>query len=811
MAHFICIHGHFYQPPRENPWIEAVEAEDSAWPFHDWNERVDAECYAPNAASRILDDHGRIDRIVNNYARISFNFGPTLLAWLEANDPETYAGVIEADRDSRERFSGHGSALAQAYNHMILPLANPRDRRTQIIWGIADFCHRFGREPEGLWLPETAVDVATLEELAACKIAFTILAPHQAARFRRIGERDWQEVNGAKIDPTRPYLAALPSGRRLALFFYDGPISRAIAFEGLLSNGETFVARLKSGFNAQRDGDQLVHIATDGESYGHHHRFGDMALAWALGAIERDGQPQLTNYGEYLAAHPPTWEAEIVECTSWSCSHGIERWRSDCGCNSGAKPGWRQTWRGSLRAALDWLRDTLATTFEHAGAEFFTDVWAARDAYIEVILDRSPEHLEAFLTRHARRPLAATERIAACKLLEMQRHTLLMFTSCGWFFDDIAGIETVQILKYAGRALSLAQDFTGEALEPQFLARLATAPSNLASAGDGAQIYLASVKPAVADLYKIGAHWAITTLFNGTTSSDRLFAFGIERRAWQVAEAGRSRLALGQLGVRSEVTGESADLFVGVLHLGDHNLTAGVRDLPSTERLGEATSEISHAFERGDVTSVVRGFDRHFDISYSLKDLFRDQQKRVLHTVLETTLEGAIAQYRQIYDAYAPLMRFLAELPGRMPRTLEATAEFVLNHELKRAFRAEPLDGAHIHALLDEVRRFRITLDAADLGFTLRRTLRDISRTVARDPLDLANLQALSGGVGLAIALPFDLDLRPVANGLARWLPHVAPDVGRRAAAGESQAQEWLTCAGVLAELLHVRWPQSPA
>lgn len=357
MERYLCIHCHFYQPPRENPWLEAVEIQDSAYPYHDWNERITAECYAPNSAARILDGEGHIIKIANNYSRISFNFGPTLLSWMEDNSPHTYAHILEADQEGQRLFSGHGPALAQAYNHMILPLATRRDKHTQVLWGIRDFERRFRRFPEGMWLPETAVDLETLEVLADLGIAFTILAPHQAHQVRKLNSQRWRNVEGAKIDPTRAYVAHLPSGRSIALFFYDGPISRAVAFEHLLSNGEHFAQRLVSGFSDARRWPQLMHIATDGETYGHHHPHGDMALAYALDYIESRQLARITNYGEYLANHPPTHEVEIISNTSWSCMHGVERWRGDCGCNSGMKPGWTQHWRAPLRQALDWLRD----------------------------------------------------------------------------------------------------------------------------------------------------------------------------------------------------------------------------------------------------------------------------------------------------------------------------------------------------------------------------------------------------------------------------------------------------------------------
>jgi alpha-amylase/alpha-mannosidase (GH57 family) len=357
---YICIHGHFYQPPRENPWLETVETQDSAAPYHDWNERVTAECYAPNGAARIVNSENRIIRILNNYGRISFNFGPTLLSWLEANAGRVYRAILDADANSQKRFGGHGSAMAQVYNHVILPLASTRDRITQIRWGIADFEQRFQRRPEGMWLPETAVDTESLELLAAEGIKFVVLAPHQCARVRSLGdgeavqltfenagdpeEQGWIETPDASVDSTRPYFVRLKDNRSIAVFFYDGPRSRAIAFEGLLNSGEAFVQRLLEGFSETSSRPQLVHVATDGESYGHHHRYGEMALAWALQRIEEEGYAKLTNYGQFLEKFPPEYEAEIAENTSWSCAHGVERWRSDCGCNGG-HAGWNQQWR----------------------------------------------------------------------------------------------------------------------------------------------------------------------------------------------------------------------------------------------------------------------------------------------------------------------------------------------------------------------------------------------------------------------------------------------------------------------------------
>lgn len=487
--YYICIHGHFYQPMRADPWLEVVAPQASAYPFHDWNARIAEECYAPNAASRILDEDGRVQETVNNYARISFNFGPTLLGWLKKERPDVYRAILAADRESRERLSGHGSAVAQAYSHVILPLANQRDKRTQICWGIKDFAHHFGRYPEGMWLPEAAVDLETLDILAGEGLKFSLLSPHQAKRVCHLGTREWQAVSGGRIDSTQPYLLRLPSGRAISLFFYDAPLSQDVAFNGLLSNGDVFASRLLGAFAPQRSGPQLVHVITDGETYGHHHRHGDMALAYAIRRIESEGRVRFTNYGAFLEEHPPTHEAEIIERSSWSCAHGIERWRSDCGCNTGGHPEWNQEWRAPLREALDWIRDMLAPQYEEAARPLLRDPWVARDAYIEVVLDRSPAAWRKFLAEQGVRELSEVEKNMVIGLLELQRHAMLMYASDGWFFDEISRPETVQILRHAARVLELSRSLFEDDLEERFLERLEFARSNLPDKRDGRSVY----------------------------------------------------------------------------------------------------------------------------------------------------------------------------------------------------------------------------------------------------------------------------------------------------------------------------------
>ena len=809
MERYVCIHGHFYQPPRESPWLEAIELQDSAYPYHDWNERITAECYEPNAASRILDDQGRITKIANNYAKISFNVGPTLLSWMETKAPEVYRSILEADRESRDRFSGHGSAVAQVYNHMILPLANRADKETQILWGMVDFEHRFGRFPEGMWLPETAVDLESLELMAELGIAYTVLAPHQAGRVRRIGARSWEDVSGGAVDPTMPYELRLPSGRSLRVFFYDGPIARSVAFEGLLSSGEQFANRLTGAFSDTRSWPQLVHIATDGETYGHHHRHGDMALAYATHHIETNSPGiHLTNYGEYLERHPPTHEAEILEDTSWSCAHGIERWRSDCGCHTGGRPGWNQAWRGPLRAALDVLRDDLAPRYEAHARSLLKDPWAARDDYIRVVLDRSPENVDRFFADHSTHPLEPGERQTALKLLELQRHAMLMYTSCGWFFSELSGIETVQVIQYAGRAVQLAGELFGDGAEPAFLARLADAKSNLPEPRDGAHIYEKYVKPAMVNLPKVAAHYALSSLFEEYSDRERIYGYTVEREDDRRTETGRARLALGTVRVTSEITGESERLTFGVLYFGDHNLNGGVRPYRDPAAYDTMVEELSAAFGGADLTEAIRLLDKHFGTNmYSLRTLFRDEQRRILHIILEGTLDEAESAYRRLYEDYVPLMRFIADLGNPLPKAFTMTAEFVLNTSLRRAFEAETLELERIETLLEEARRWNITLDAAGLRYALERTLEAMADWLRVSVSDPALLQGLSAIADLVERLPFDVNLWKLQNVYYELSQTVYREMRRTAEGGDAEARAWIEAFVPLGAKLSVELP----
>ncbi|HLJ76387.1 MAG TPA: DUF3536 domain-containing protein [Acidobacteriaceae bacterium] len=784
----ICIHGHFYQPPRENPWLETVEGQDSAAPYHDWNERITAECYAPNAVARIVNQQNQIIRILNNYSRMSFNFGPTLLSWLEENARRAHDRIVQADHHSQNRFSGHGSAMAQVYNHVIMPLANTRDKITQIRWGIADFRHRFGRLPEGMWLPETAVDLESLDLLAQSGIRFVVLAPHQCARIRPLtkaagvaakaadgaksAEVAWIETKRADVDTRRPYLVRLREKRTIAAFFYDGPRSRAIAFEGLLNSGEAFAQRLMGGFTESKE-PQIVHVATDGESYGHHHHFGEMALAWMLHWVEEQGRSgenlRLTNYGEFLEQHPPHFEAEIVEDTSWSCAHGIERWRSDCGC-SGGKPGWNQKWRRPLREALDWLRDSVAPLVQEEGGKIFRDVDAARNGYIGVILDRSQESRDAFLHMHASRELKPEERTRAFMLMELERHAQLMYTSCGWFFDDISGIETVQVIAYAGRVAQLAGELFGEraaTLEKEFVQRLAAAKSNVAEQQDGASVYNRLVRPMRIGLEQVGAHYAISSMFTSYPDEADLFCYTVRRIAYETALSGRVRVVVGQALVMSRITEAAEPVEFAVLHFGDQNITASVKkwDAAGAEAHRKLVHEVKAAVTRADFPAVVRAFDRHFGgDAYSIRSLFRDEQKRILEILLRSTMAEVETSLSTIYETQSSLLHFLSQAGLPRPEPLNLAATFAVNAGLRKAIESDPIDPVQMRIWLGVAEEDQIAIDSRLLSYLVDQKMKTAMLALSEDPMNEQRLDTAMQVARTVRELPFGLNLWQAQN-----------------------------------------------
>jgi alpha-amylase/alpha-mannosidase (GH57 family) len=786
---FICVHGHFYQPPRENPWLEAIEIQDSAHPYHDWNERISAECYAANAASRILDGDQRVMDITSNYAKMSFNFGPTVLSWMEVYAPDTYKAILDADKQSIEWRSGHGSAIAQVYNHMIMPWANSRDKLTQIIWGIKDFESRFQRFPEGMWLAETAVDNESLDLMAQEGIKFTILAQYQAARFRKIGDPDW--IEGA-IDPTRAYLCKLPSGRSITLFFYDGPISQAVAFENLLSSGEALKERLAGGFSDDRDWPQLMHIATDGETYGHHQKFGDMALAAAFDQIERDKIARITNYGEYLELCPPQWEAEIVEQTSWSCAHGIERWHSDCGC-SGGHPGWNQQWRTPLRNSLDWLRDRLSQGFERKGREYLKDPWQARNAYIEVILHREMEEAESFLAEHAARELSGDEKINALKLLEMQRHAMLMYTSCGWFFDELSGLETVQVIDYASRAIQLSEGLLEEGIEKGFLGRLKEAKSNIPENHDGEWIYKNFVLPTRLDLVKVGAHYAFSSLFEEYDEHSQIYCYAVAREDYTKMSTADASMAMGRIHVASEITEEATCLTFCVLRLGSHDFKGGVGAFCDAGGYASMKEEIQSAFDKGLYTELISLMDKYFGThSYSLLNLFSDERRKILNMIFERSIAEILTSYETMFEKSRPLMEFVQDTGMPVPQMFMMEAQPALTALLKSELTREEIDSEAAERVIAQIKKWGVPTDSPDLEWDLRHQCEALVRQLRNDPAEVKQINRIQKFMDLLNSIPLAIELWQVQNDYYALAKTTYRDYLAQSRKGDEWAGSWV-------------------
>lgn len=768
---YVCIHGHFYQPPRENAWLETVEQQETAHPFHDWNTRINHECYAPNAAARILDSEGWIVKIRNNYNRISWNFGPTLLSWLEERDADAYSMLIRADKRSQELFGGHGSAVAQVHSHLIMPLCNARDKVVQVNWGIRDFERRFGRSPEGMWLAETAVNTETLEVLASHGIKYTILAPRQAKAVRRMvssstdtkdaesanpSQLPWNNVDADTIDTRQSYWCLLPSGRRIALFFYHGRIAQEVAFNGLLNSGKSFSQRITGIFD-EDDQAQLAHIATDGESYGHHHRYGEMALADCLNYVEDKSLATLTNYGQFLELHPPVLEAQIHENSSWSCVHGIERWRSDCGCNSG-KPGWHQRWRKPLRDTLDWLRDQIAPIFELEGARLLKDPWAARNDYIEVMLDRSDASVEAFLNKHARRKLSHLEKVVVLRLLESQRFAVLMYTSCGWFFDEISGIETNQILQYALRTMDYTLDVSGQDLYPEFTRRLATAPSNVLT--NGAESFLKNVVPTRVTLERVAMHFAVASLFESDPEKLDLFNYRATVEFFEKIEAGTPQFAAGRISIRSRLSHAEKTFCFAVLYLGQQHIIGNISGEMLRSQFEEMYTRTSRAFRTANMGEVIGALQEYFGPEkFTLSSLFADEKIAIIRTITDTSLSGAEVAFRNVFNENYQLMAGIEEAKLPLPATWHNVAAYVLNADLLNFFEGvEVVDTRNLRRIIADIERWHIERsDEENLNHAIgKRVFREIEK-IGMDESSLPRVRWLAN----VLSIVQEMGLKP--------------------------------------------------
>lgn len=681
---FLTIHGHFYQPPRENPWLEAIELQDSALPFHDWNERINKECYNPNSISKIVDNRNRILDVVNNYEHMSFNFGPTLLSWMEHFAPLTYERIIKADIESVSEHSGHGNAMAQVYNHIIMPLANENDKQTQIKWGIRDFEYRFGRKPEGMWLAETAVDDETLKFLEENGIKFTVLSPYQALKFRQEGDKDWQDVSWGNIDPARSYRYYIKSapGKFIDLFFYDGAISRSVAFDELLKDGNKFIKRLKEGISDCRDYPQLINIATDGESYGHHTKFGDMALSYVLKIRAKDEGFKITNYAEYLDKYRSNCEVDIKQASSWSCFHGVGRWKEDCGCSTGGHPGWNQKWRKPLRDALDYLRDELIVVFENEGQKYFDNVWNVRNKYINVILDRNEMNVKKFQQENFKPDLTDDDKVHAMELLEIQRQAMLMYTSCGWFFSEISGIETVQIMKYAARAMQLAARFTSKNLEEKFLEILSQAKSNIPEFGTGKDIFERFVKPSIITVKQIATLWALSSLYQDFEDEKNVYCYTITRKAYKKVQKNSSTFIVGHIEIQSKITLQKSNVMFALMQYAGGDFHCTIKEYSDDAEFNRIKNDLIKIYTMNTLTEIIRALDEYFGKEYfTLKDIFIEERRKILQILLKGKLEKFSQTYQEMYDEGKGSIYHLQGLGLSIPDEFKISAEYALSHK----------------------------------------------------------------------------------------------------------------------------------
>ncbi len=722
---YLCIHGHFYQPPRENPWIEEIESQDTVGGgFHDWNERISSECYHPNALARILDARQNIETIVNNFEMMSFNVGPTLLSWLEKYDPRTYERIMEADKNSRQLHHGHGNAIAQVYNHIIMPLANRQDKVTQVKWGIRDFQIRFGRMPEALWLSETACNEETLEVLVEEGIKFIILAPSQAEKIKKLGEDPWTDVSRGGIDPTRAYRCFLEnhSGKSIDIFFYDGPISKAVAFDDLLCDAKIFANRLEVGRDASRRRNELVHIATDGETYGHHKTFGDRVLAYLLKVEAPRRGFTIANYGEYLEMFPLEYEVKIKSGengmgTSWSCPHGVLRWAGHCGCRGGGEGHWRQDWRKPLRETFDWLRDRSIEIFVQKGNLFFKDVWAVRNDYIDVILNRSEAVQRQFIQKHANRLLSDEEMVTCFKLLEMQRNCMLMYTSCGWFFTELSGEETVQVIKYATRALQLAEEVSGMKLSEEFLNRLSQAKSNIDYFKDGRGVFDYLVRPSIVTLEKVVCHFAISSFFHSQKEKLPIYCYELTNIDVRKETVEDLTLSYGHVKVKSTVTLEEIDAVYVLMQSELYDFYCYVQPFDKIRdyfQLGHDLFEEFMPGHRNKVGEIIyENFGKDF---YSLKDLFKDEKRNILDWLSKDGMERFKDFYGELYSKYRRMIDVyrLSKIP--LPEAFQFIVQCKLSDEFNQLATDKNLTNSEIWD-----KAFAIRALAKEVGLKLQR------------------------------------------------------------------------------------------
>ncbi len=742
---YFAIHGHFYQPPRENPWIEQIEIQKSAAPFHDWNERIYHECYLPNTLARVLDEKGFIVDMVNNFEGINFNVGPTLMSWLEEKYPSTYRKIIEADQKSRPAHHGHGNAIAQVYNHMIMPLANKRDKITQVKWGIEDFKKRFVRDPKAIWLPETACDEETLEVIVSEGMKYVILEPSQAKAVRPLKEEKWQDASDGKIDPKHPYRCFLKNDpeKFIDVFFYDGPISRAVGFGDLAFEARMFMDRVESAKIDSPEA-QLIHLATDGETFGHHKAFGDRALAYLLSVEAPKRGFKIVNHSEYLETHPPKYAVrpnfgEKGEGTSWSCAHGIKRWSDHCGCRGAGPAEWTQYWRKPLRESLDWLRDELAKVFEMHGSSYLKDVWHARNEYIRLILDRSEKNVHDFFNQHAARALNQEETTNCLKLLEMERHAMLMYTSCGWFFTEISGIETAQILQYAARAIQLAEEITNHSYESEFLNRLSAAKSNVMHLKDGRGIYEKMAKSCLVHFSHVISYYGINSIFEEYTQKElNFYCYKLQVLQQHKESYGNMSLNFGRVKISSLITREENDLVFVVLRFGVYDFRCSVKPFKDQSEFDNLEEKLFDGLHSFNAIELIREID-HFVGSayYSLKDIPLEWRMMIISTLTRESIEKINEAYDRIYEENQLMNRIYRSINLPIPDEIRYAVEHTLRRRLVSAVeelaasRFDSKKTRRLYRLIDMTAKLNVEIKKDEISAILSNQLAEKTKELA--------------------------------------------------------------------------------
>ena len=784
---YICIHAHFYQPPRENPWTQEIEIQESAEPYKNWNKRITEECYSPNASARILDKDSRIKKIINNYSRMSFNFGPTLLSWLESQSPETYQAILEADKESQRLFEGHGSALAQPYNHMIMPLANSADKLTQIIWGIEDFKLRFKRNPVGVWLPEAAVDIETLDLLAGDGIRFTILAPSQAKKIRSGENSSWVSVTEDSLDTTRPYKIQLPSGREFSVFFYDKNVSHQVAFENLLSNGDRFFNSLTSRFSTDTGKPELVHAATDGESYGHHHKFGEMTLAYVLDRLQNHESYSLTNYSKYLVDHPTAWEVEIIENTSWSCAHGIERWRSDCGCHTGGQEDWSQAWRKPLRDSLDGLRDCFNEKFQKYLDPLLKDPWSARNDYIHLL--QSNRDFKKFFENHGVTDLNEEQKINVLKWMEIQRHAMLMYTSCGWFFNDISGIETEQVLRYASFALELFSQLDETSLEGPFVENLGQAKSNIPKWKNGNFIYKKMVESNRVSVNHIFSCGLLAYLLGRDETAVSVGSCEVENIRAEKISLGKSELYYGRGDVIKSIFMEKISMAFFALHEGDGDFKIFVTS--SLTNVKEVQDRISNLFRR-------EGYEKTRD---SLKETLGQPNypdRAVFHNFFDKLADDIGGSFwsendglnRKLLSSQKKFLLLHNRMDTPLPSNALSLSRLLLFEQWKEILDSPGNSRKQIQHML----KFSDgqSLDNLEFKSVYHEKINQAIIRIKKSPRNIENLHSLNFLLGLLDTLPMKVNLWTAQNEMFDIINSLFQEMQNNKLEGDKNAGAWV-------------------